>query len=419
VAALWSGAASADLFYGARSLGASSYGTVLGSNYTPDPNLVTSAYNYPSAFSFTDHSGKSWAVVDGYQFGSGVADTVDIYNLETWDRPFAERKDWGANISGLAVIDNYLYIAAFERYEGGVEKSGEIIRVDMTEGKNFAPDGTVYKFDAAPEGGSSILRRPCGIQVWQGKIYVLTYTYDGEHSVAAGMGRSEIFEFDENLKLTNNITIRPLDRASRNTEFMVLYNDKLYLASSGGALGDPDSTGAIWEVDLSEASLPVKMLVDLANINDPDFAGKNIGSSALEITKDGTVFFILGGYDSTDWSSAAKLYITTVAKLTDGDLGAPKSQFSGSGIVFDESLQALFTRSGNDLVVYDKGLNLLKTLTPSELGGDFYTMAVIGGTPNYTRPEPEGGGSGGGCDAGLGVFALLIASATLIKYRYR
>jgi hypothetical protein len=420
--ALWSGAADADLFYSATDSSNTKYGIIAGNAYDLRDNLRTGTHSYGQAFSFTDNKDKQWVVVDEYNYSDSAPDTIDIYDpYGDWSKPASERTDWGKNLYDLAVADNFLYIVAFERYEGTTQASGQIIRVNLDNG--FAPDEVVYKFDPNTDT-DPILRRPCAIEVIDGKLYVLTYTYDGDHSVYAGFGPSELFEFDQDLKFLRKTTIGDNDDLSaRNAAFLAQYDGKLYVGSSGGALGTGNSVGAVWEINPS--TLDAKKIVDLDDVlNDTAFEGADKGVSGISIAKDGTAYLLLGGYD-TSYNFIARLYIATVNELVNGDVGtlAPESTGTGYawGIVYDENLKTLWLTAGNQIEARDKDGVIKKTFAPGDLDGDAYKTAIIGGTGRYiTPPPPPPDNGGGGCDTGVGAFVLLlVASAALFKSRKR
>jgi hypothetical protein len=406
--ALWSGVASADLFYSTGGGGNSTFGEILGSDYNVYKELRTGVHDYSQALSFTDHKGNSWVVVDEYDSGSSAPDTVDIYDTDIWAEPAAERTDWGKNLKSLAVVDNFLYIVAFERYEGPTQASGQIIRVNLDNG--FAPDGIVYKF--APNTDlDPILRRPCAIEVIDGKLYVLTYTYDGNHSQYAGFGPSELFEFDGSLNLLRKTAIGPSDDSAKNAAFLAQYGGNLYVGSSGGALGNPASAGAIWKIDPS--TLESEKFLNLGSVlTDPVFSDKNKGISGLSFAKDGTAYLLVGGY-GIYWDFAARFYVTTVNRLANGDLGAqaPVAEDFGYtwGVVYDERLETLWFAAGTNLEARSKdGLETRKKLTPADLGGNLYTYAIIYIPEVFVEPTiPELGE-----DAPDDVESLLLKIAT-------
>jgi hypothetical protein len=406
--------ASADVFYGATNYEASSYGVVTGEGYSPSGTLFTSAYAFPTALSFTDPDGNDWVASDGYTFGSGVVDTVDIYNLAAakWDKPDYTRTDWGMNIKGLAIIDNYLYIAAYERLENGVSASGELIRVDMGKGKGFAADKR-YEFDPYTENGVSIPRRPSAIKVWNGRIYVLTYTLEGVNSK-----ESEIFVFDGEIdEPLERFLVGGGDVSAWNAQNMALYGDKLYVGSNGGAREDSRSVGGVWEVDLSGESLTGRKIFDCADITDDSFEGKDKGVDGIVTASDGAVFMIVGGYDDSGVFSS-NLYVTTVYKLREGDSGSETRDIDGYYPVFDEKLNTLWYMDWNGyLYACGRDGKVRKALSPSDLGDGVSSFAVVGGAPVYVKPKPDDN-SGGGCDAGATAASLLlIAAASLVKYR--
>jgi hypothetical protein len=437
-AILWSGAAHADLFYNVVFEGSTKYGTITGEDYDVNPDLRGNVGSYALALSFTDNRGRQWAVVDEYSSGSGAPnDTVDIYDpYGSWSRPAYELNNWGRNIQGLAVKGRYLYIVALERYEGGVQLSGEIIRVDMDN--SFTPDKR-YKFDANTSAGEPILRKSTAIKIIGEKIYALTYTYDGEHSIYAGFGPSEIFEFDEDLNPTRSGIIGAGDDSAKNATFLAEYDGKLYAGSSGGALGDSGSAGAVWEIDTN--TLTSRKAVDLGEAlsGNPMFTDKNKGMSGLEITKNGTVYLLAGGYD-TSFAFDAQLYTTSVNNLTAGNLGSAAPRFTSSGyswgILFDETLGKLWCMAGNELQARDgDDVSIVeKSFTENDLGGPIYKIAVISAGESPDNPDgPNGNGGdddddddgsgdagGGGCSAGFAMIPLLLAaSASLLKFRVK
>ena len=428
---LWSGAACADLFYSATDGEASTFGTISGTDRVVAKDLYSLPLGYPVVASFTDLDGKEWVVVERYQWGSSEPSTVDIFDLKGWTKPAGgEYKNWGTNIKGVAIVGDYLYIAAFERIEDGDDRSGEIIRVNLSEpaseARPFDPDGVTYKFSARDD----ILRRPCAMEVMGGRVYILTYTYDGTHTVDAGMGVSEIFEFDEDLKLLRSAVIGS-DGSGTNTQYMASHGGRLYLGSIGGAQG-ADAVGAVWEVDPSGQSLTVTKVWDLTAVQDVDDSARSV--YAIDIAPDGTAFVVVGGYDVVqvegseypDWNFSSKLYVTTVSKLSEGEFSEPISASEGTYIermAYDSKLDTLWCAMNGvgygSLEARDRSGRLIKTITPAELGNNIGNFTVIGEAPRYVKGA-EDAGSGGGCGAGFGLLSLLIAgSAALLKPRGR
>ncbi|MDR1977591.1 MAG: hypothetical protein LBQ42_02540 [Synergistaceae bacterium] len=418
----WSAAASADIFYSATDGSASSFGTISGASYTVRKDLYTLPLGYPTVASFSDLGGKEWVVVENYNWQDSVSSTVDIFDLKDWTKPAGgEYTDWGTNIKGLAVVGDCLYIASFERREAGEEKSGEVIRVDLSgqgsPDKPFEPDGTVYKFSPLED----ILRRPAAMEVVGGKIYVLTYTYDGVHTIDAGMGASELFEFDENLELLRSAVIGGGD-SGKNTQYMASYGGKLYLGSTGGAQG-ASSIGAVWEVNPGGTDLEATKIVDLGDIPDLDATARSV--YGVSIADDGTALLIVGGYDSeNDWSFSSRLYVATASALSAGEYGEPISIPEGTyveSVKYDAKLDVFWCgMSGagyGNLEARGKSGAILKTITANELGNNIGTFAIIGETPKY-EPSVDSASSGGGCNAGIGAFAfLLLAFSALLKIR--
>jgi hypothetical protein len=265
------------------------------------------------------------------------------------------------------------------------------------------------------------------VQVINDKIYVLTYTYDGVHSGNAQFGLSDVFEFDLDLNPLRQIPLGTGSREAKNAQRMQVFDGKLYVGTTGGAqIAGDASVGGVWEIDPSrDPSGPIlseKQLLDLNTVADPEFAGKEKGVLGFWIAKDGTVYLLVGGYDSVSKAYVSKLYITTAARLSKGEIGESVPSFpSVSGILYDEYTETLWawteswvSDGGGALHAYDKNANPLQTFTPADLGDNFYFLALLEAVTLPGSPA-DNGGSGGGCDAGLGVFALLLSAAVLMS----
>ena len=421
---VWGGAAAADLFYAATDSNRASVGLILGKDYRIHKDLSGNFPQYAKVFSFKDPNGKFWAVVDEYSFSSAAQqDTINIFDPQVWDEPHQQLTTWGRNLYGLATSGQYLFVVAFDKREGAEEKSGEIVRVDMTQ-KGF-PSDKRYPFEPYPlDGGESILRRPCAVQVINEKIYVLTYTYDGVHNGNAKFNDSEVFEFDQDLNLLRKVPLGAGSREAKNAQRMQVFNGKLYVGTTGGAQTAEDvSIGGIWEIDPSSTALSglsEKKILDLNTLADPDLAGKEKGVLGLGITKDGAVYLLVGGYDSASKAYISKLYVSTVARLSEGDVGESIPSLPPvSGMLYDEPTETLWTwteswlsEGGGTLYAYDKDANPLETFTPADLGNNVSFVALLEGVT--LSDSSEGNGSGGGCDAGLGSVTLLLTVVTLL-----
>ncbi|MDR3165933.1 MAG: hypothetical protein LBU13_10200, partial [Synergistaceae bacterium] len=420
VVAMWSWVAYADIFYNVVDSANTKYGIISGRDYNLQSGRRTNVKQYGLALSFTDHKDKPWVIVDEHISGSSAPDTIDIYDpYGNWSAPASERTDWGSNLYDLAVADNFLYIVTFDRYEGETQASGQVIRVNLDNG--FAPDGVVYKF----EPNAQILRRPCAIEVIDGKLYVLTYTYDGEHSADAGMGRSELFEFGRNLKLLRQTTIGGDDDLSaRNAQFMTQYGGKLYVGSSGGAQGSENSVGAVWEIN--PLTMDTKKIVDLKTVlTGSVWDGVNKGVSGISIAKDGTAYLLLGGYDA-NWSFTARLYVVTVSNLINGSVGTLAPAPTGTGyawdVVYDEDLETLWLTAGNQIEARSKSGEIKKTFAPIDLGGDAYKIALIGGSTRYITAPTGDSSSGVEITVGVGKIVTdlkVIADVEKIEQKLR
>jgi hypothetical protein len=320
-------------------------------------------------------------VVDEYSYGNAAAyDPIDLFDssITTWTQPQHQLTTWGKNLYGLTTSGNYLYVVAFETLDGADQKSGEIIRVDMTK-DGFPPDKR-YVFDPYQAGDDAILRRPCAARVIGDKLYVLTYTYDGVHTGNAQFATSEVFEFDLNLNFLRKLILGSGSLEAKNAQYMQVFNGKLYVGSTGGAQGaEARSFGGLWEIDPS--TLSEKQLLDLGDLDDSDLAGKDKGVQRFQITKDGTVYLLVGGYDS-EWNYSAKLYVSTVARLSEGEIGEEASAPSSiSEILYDEQTETLWVLSASwidgKLYAYDKNAALKKEFTPDALGDPAYMLAII------------------------------------------
>jgi hypothetical protein len=407
ILALSCASAYADIFYTVAvddAYSACGAGVLAGSGYTVSKDLVVGLAGDTRGYSFKDRDGAQKVLVREYSFGPN--DGVSIYTPGKWGVPDVNKNVFGTNIHGVATTENKLYIAAYERFDGEADKSGEVIRVS----DSYEPDAS-YQFDPSQFGydDETYKIRPVAITAYGGNIYVVVSTPAADYS----FGNSYVVKFDSDLKRIGT-PVRIGNNAGGMYVPEALYNGTLYIGCTGKNPYSSDFEGAgFWAVNLND--MTPQQLIDLSA---DDSLGAQMAYGA-SIKPDGTVFLLL-----SDTGAPGAIYITTVGALSASGVSTDKAGSSMAaftplsgysfGALYDESTETLWVMNGKHLQAYDKnGATLLRDLTPELLGGNIYSLALI---DDAGGSSGGGGGSGGGCDAGafgyFGAFALLALAAS-------
>ncbi|MDR1515671.1 MAG: hypothetical protein LBS45_08250 [Synergistaceae bacterium] len=396
---VFSSGAYADIVYSAtENYNSASIGTIAGRGYQVSKDQVTALGGDTQIFSFKDYKGDEKVLIR--ETNGPADDAVSIYTPGQWREPDNKGvTGLGANIYGVAVVEQYLYFVTFLRYEGGVEDSGQVIRIDMANGYRRDDDKT---FDLPSSVESDRHTMGVSIKAWNNKIYVVTAVRDGSYNWYPG----EVIEFDKDLQPTQQ-TVPIGSNAGAMTDSAFLYEGKLYIGCAGSTLGTEPEAAGYWEVDL--ATMKSKRIIDLND--DSHLLDKPYSGSGVAITPEGTAFLMLTNFDA---GYSAKLYVTSVSEMIGGSIGEEVSQFPdrkgySASVFYDNNTETLWCAVGTDLEARAKDGSPLRTFKPIDLGNDIYSVAVV-------KSAGSGGGGGesggGGCDSGfLGGFGLLALLA--------
>ena len=359
---LWGAASFADVFYTAvpDDYASISVGSVrkIEAEYGLSPNLLSGLAGDAYIFPFTDPDGKEKILLAETNWNTLVS-ASSVYDPNYLSAPIKNTAELGINIHGAAAKGDYLYLVTFQRYDpaSNEELSGEIIRINM---KNGYEADKKYSFDGYTDNsGAPYLRRPVGAEIWNDKIYVVNTIAD---SMFVNYMPSEVVEIDLDLNPASvkNILLEAADGASgKNCGPMAdsaveLYGGKLYIACYGGGLMEAvHPWGDIWEVDLERWS--AKQALDLKAAG---LAGA-YGAQSLSIANDGTAYLMIVNYDQSDFSNTAKIFVTTAAGLSQGNIGTEAAQVenrTGSSwqARYDETAETLWVGAGSVLEARDK-----------------------------------------------------------------
>jgi hypothetical protein len=416
---LWGAASCADVFYTATpdDYASISVGSVrkVEAEYGLSPNLLSGLAGDAYIFPFADPDGKEKILLAETNWNTLVS-TSSVYDPNDLSAPIKNTAEWGINIHGAAAKGDYLYLVTFQRYDpaSNEELSGEIIRINM---KNGYEADKKYSFDGyiGDNAGASYLRRPVGVKVWNDKIYVVNTIADIMFNYRPG----EVVEIDADLNPASvkSILLEAADGVSgKNCGPMVdsaveLYGGKLYIACYGGGLMDAvHPWGDIWEVDLEGWSARQALDLKAAGLTEA------YGAQSLSITNDGTAYLMVVNYDQSNFSNTAKIFVTTAAGLSRGDIGteaAPVENRTGSSwqVRYDETAETLWVGAGSLLEARDKAGVIIDRWPPAQLGNNLYSIAAVNGASSGGGGGTTGGSGGGGCDAGA--FGALVLAAVL------
>ncbi|MDR2527439.1 MAG: hypothetical protein LBD04_00255, partial [Synergistaceae bacterium] len=296
--ALWCGAAGADIAYTVVDSGysAGSIGTIMKEEADFTIGALKSGFGGdPWVYSFIDADGKDKAVLREFQY-SGDNDSVYIYDPIDLNAPIANTNKWGRNLYGVAREGEYLYLALQDVYSATGDTSGQVARIKVGD-YDKDPD-KIHAFSAESIADADYFRKPAGVTVANGKVYVLNQLRDVRYAPLYG----EIVELDLDLNPTGKTA-----RIGKNPSAMAFYDGKLYVACAGGMLGSGEY-GSVWEVSLSNMS--AARLVDLERAlgASPAFQAMDI-----TITPRGTAYILV--YNMNWPTIDARIYKASVGDL--------------------------------------------------------------------------------------------------------
>jgi hypothetical protein len=408
--------ADADIFYAASNYSSGLAGTVTrqGKALTVYPRPYAGLNGDAAGFTFLDHDGNSWALTR--ERAAGKDDTVRIFNPANLNMPLTTFSSLGAsNIHAAASIGDYLYLATYESYNGQLEDSGEIVRVDMENMENgYYPDKS-YHYASKSGVTVSDTVRPHGeaLHIEGDKDNFKVYALFGlSTNQALAYDPTEIVVFDEELNREAPRVLEVGGNKGLNAVRMAYYGGKLYVACMGGYQG-PNSWGDIWEVDIrDENNYSVRQVLDGNDMTNNASPGAAIGMYGIQFAPDGTAYILCGSY-SAGYNFTGMLYVTTAKKLaSSGDYGKLMATYTAQGgssgfswdILYDKSSGALWSMVGKALEVRNPNGTLIAKLTPGQLGDNIYSISEIlpgddeaalmevgaADVNNLALPEPEG-----------------------------
>jgi hypothetical protein len=416
IAVLWSGAASADLFYTVVDSGYSngSAGVVTrdGSSFNALKDLVTGIGGDPGVHSFIDVGGNERILLRNFSYSS--SDAVSIYDPSDLTAPIFNSTAWAAgNIKGAVSLGDYLYVtAALRNYSSmTVYDSGELLKIRMSD---YQVEDR-YSFNVT--GLSAGCKRNIDdLRAYGGKLYVVSNNYN---PVTFAYEDCEVFRFNPANLSAPEASVTIGINAGAMSQPMDIYGSKLYIACAGNSMGG--QAGSLWSVDLG--SMTATELIDFDNVT----TGFSFNSpKGIAFADDGTALIAVGD----DWDPGA-IYRTSAALLASGGsdntkagtrIGTFTPAASGYtfGVAYDRGNATFWVGNGDNLEARDRYGALLKSFTPAELGDNMYAMTVIdkyGGSPSGGS---QAGDSLGGCDAGFGALSLLLAALVVsLKRRKR
>ncbi|MDL2264682.1 hypothetical protein LJC31_08535, partial [Synergistaceae bacterium OttesenSCG-928-I11] len=232
------------------------------------------------------------------------------------------------------------------------------------------------------------------------KIYGL-YTLRGGDYPNFSYKAAEIVEFDAELNKTRSVKLEGASgNAGKNAEKMAYHDGKLYVACMGGAQVT-GTWGSVWEVNT--ADMTARRLLDAKTLSAFADAPDALVHS-IAVAKDGTAYLLVIAY-MEDYSATAKLYVTDVTKLSNGDAGTAHDLTGVGyswGLAYGEEAQTLWCMTGSELQARDKSGALVKTFTPQDLGNNIGSIAPLADTGSgkpglfYTASAPDYSGSSTG-----------------------
>jgi Synergist-CTERM protein sorting domain-containing protein len=421
IAVLWSGAASADLFYtvvdSGYSNGSAGVATRDGSSFNALKDLVTGIGGDTGVHTFIDTGGNERILLRNYTYSS--SDAVSIYDPSDLTAPIFNSTAWTAgNIKGAVSLGDHLYVtAALRNYTSMTAyDSGELLKIRMSDYQVVAR----YQFSDMPGGGK---RNIDDLRAYGGKLYVVSNNYN---PVTFAYEDCEVFRFSPANISAPEAWVTIGINAGAMSKPLDIYGSNLYIACAGNS--SAPQKGSLWSIDMSSPSMTATELIDFDNVTTTGFSFNS--PKGIAFADDGTALIAVGD----DWNPGA-IYRTSAALLASGGnadakagtrIGTFTPAASGYtfGVAYDRGNATFWVGNGSNLEARDRNGALLKSFTPAELGDNMYAMTVIGKYGDSSGDGTPGGDNqstgGGGCDAGFGAISLIVAVlAVSLKRRKR
>lgn len=384
-------------------------GIVRGSE-APEANVIQSLAGDTAVFYFKDNNGQSRMLqVDHDDYNVELSDTLSLYDITKTGWAAAPIKNWALNyynVHGAFSEGQYLYLTMYGSYENDKNDS-YILKLDMADD---------YKVVAAvkPEAEAGKSVNFVDAKVYDGKIYAL---YTRATTGASWMDPTTYYEsvlnvYDTDLKLEKSMTLAGI-ASNGNT---ALKDGKLYVVSAGGGTlyGDWQKTSCIEEIDLGAWTKSTVTTAEAIAGNDVSWKYTLTG---IAFTGDGSLYIEAYWYDPAYKSNAIRVYKTTLDGLKNGKAGeavVKEDDTPGysAAMVYDATTGIFWAAAGKNLYKYDGSAWF--AYSPTDLGANYYSMAVM---PALPSPTASDSGSSGGCNAGAGVLLLLVVLPALVIQR--
>ena len=353
------------------------------------PRIVTNLGGDHSLYTFRDGAGDLRVLLSQYTYGK--PDTVWIYDaVGGYKTPLKEAKWSGlVNCRGAASLGENLYVTGYDK----AKVSGFNTDGNYAAAGSFTYDGTAgYNYH-----GQGIVRAG-------DHVFALFIEDKGTNATLEYNG-GRLVKLTPDLKEAGRVTV------GKNPFSAKLHGGMIYVVSTGGTQkgGDFNRDSVIQRVNPN--TLAIETLLRAGDIASgaasvEEEAGWNYDLRDITFTPEGDVYILAGAY-SEDWSSFnARIFKTTLQGLAGGSVGSVYMDVSGPGYVwsieYDSVDNILWCAAGDKLRAFDGGRSW--KFDPEDLGGNFYSFAVVDAPAN---PTP-GDGGGGGCNAaGFPVFLLI------------
>jgi hypothetical protein len=421
--ALFAAEAAAHLAYTWQDLGANAGGAGVVKNASEVlPDVVVGFGLDPYVFSFKDHNGE-WRLLYADESTPAKDDSVYIFDPADFTRPLRNASSWGTSTHGVTSDPDMGYLYLMTYATGNNRGAGGITMVDMRNGYMEVKTALAPSLSNTPSYMSYYGE---AVAVMNGKVYGLYSCRDGGFTY----DRSILVEYDMLLNSSRVIELDDGTDSARNTTYMTVHGESLYIAAMGGMFGKTQLRGGVWKFT-PEGNPEVEEALDVETLSEYQGKEHTAGVIGLDIASNGDMYVMTGVL--TTQVEDPILWKTNVDKpewVKVDNFEGGGNGYLGQALLLDESVNILWSPSymsaTNALYGYDisnGGFTLKHTFSQRALNASsaVHRMAVFGGEVN-APPMQEAQGLSGGCDAGLASFAALVplmAAFILLKRRRR